>query len=473
MAARMSSRTIPLRPVTHDAAAPSSSGTANALVRPADPRSPHLHLFSTVDGGHLLLPNGNRIFDVPANVFSALEEILSGEEPDLVQVALSALALSSTPYIDDTPLKMPPVRALSLAIAQSCNLGCTYCYAQGGSFGGSAVNMSLAVAMNAVDLLLSDTHAGEHVSLSFLGGEPLVNRDALRKVTEHAAAQSALRGVSISLAITTNATLLTPEDGDFFERHGFAVTISVDGPREVHNRLRPFRGGAGSYDRIMANVAPLLERQRAMQVSARVTVTPDNLGLRETLDECIDRGFHSVGFSPMLNSPTDRGVMKSADLEVMLEQMVECGSVFEQRIVDGIRYPFLNMVNAMREIHRGTHRPYPCGAGAGYFGVAADGALAACHRFVGDEHGRMGSLADGVDRDRQAIWLSERHVHNQEPCRSCWARYMCAGGCHHEVIARGRPACDYIRGWLHYCLQAHSRLLRRRPNYFSGGGVSL
>ena len=61
----------------------------------------------------------------------------------------------------------------------------------------------------------------------------------------------------------------------------------------------------------------------------------------------------------------------------------------------GERYPFANMVNAMREIHRGTHRPYPCGAGAGYLGVSADGELAACHRFVGDEDGRDGLARRG------------------------------------------------------------------------------
>ena len=94
--------------------------------------------------------------------------------------------------------------------------------------------------------------------------------------------------------------------------------------------------------------------------------------------------------------------------------------------------------------------------------IGSDGDLAACHRFVGDEAGAMGSLQDGLDRARQATWLGERHVHRQEPCRSCWARYLCGGGCHHEVIRRGRPACDYIRGWLHYCLEAYLRLPRRR-----------
>ena len=162
----------------------------------------------------------------------------------------------------------------------------------------------------------------------------------------------------------------------------------------------------------------------------------------------------------MLTSPGGAGEMQAGDLETMLGEMIDCGREYERRVLAGERYPFANLDNALREIHRGTHRPYPCGAGAGYLGVSADGELSACHRFVGDEEGAMGSLAKGIDRDRQAEWLETRHVHRQEPCRSCWARYLCGGGCHHEVIHRGRPACDYIRGWLHYCIEAYLRLSR-------------
>jgi uncharacterized protein len=264
--------------------------------------------------------------------------------------------------------------------------------------------------------------------------------------------------VTITFSITTNGTLLTEADADFFEEHGFAVTVSLDGPRRVHDALRPFVSGKGSYERIMANVRPLLAKQRRMQVGARVTVTPRNLALRETLDELAGAGFHSVGFSPLLRSPSGAEELAREDLERVLAAMIECGEEFERRTLRGERYPFANLLNALKEIERGTHRPYPCGAGAGYLGVSAEGDLAACHRFVGDEDGALGSLAAGIDHARRDAWLSERHVHRQEPCRSCWARYLCGGGCHHEVIARGRPACDYIRGWLHYCLGAYLRL---------------
>jgi len=149
---------------------------------------------------------------------------------------------------------------------------------------------------------------------------------------------------------------------------------------------------------------------------------------------------------------------------VMLGEMIDCGGEFERRTLAGEPYPFANMLNALREIERGTHRPYPCGAGAGYLGVSAEGDLAACHRFVGDADGAMGSLADGIDTADRATWLRDRHVHRQEPCTRCWARYLCGGGCHHEVIARGRPACDYIRGWLHYCLGTYLRLTAREAS---------
>jgi len=423
---------------------------ARALFAASAPVHPERHWF---DERHVLLANGNRIYALNEDARRRFE---SGE-----------LDLAAPPYIGENEVPFdPPLRAISLAVAQKCNLGCTYCYAQQGEFGGPAKNMPLDVALRAVELLFRDAGRGDRVNISFLGGEPLFNRPVLRAATERTCELAREKDVRATFSITTNGTLLREDDAEFFEAHAFAVTISVDGLGEVHDRTRPRRNGGGSFDALLARAQPLLAAQRAMQVSARVTVTPHNLALRETLDGLIALGFHSVGFSPMLRSPSGTDELSHDDLEAMLEQMVDCGDAFERALVEGRRYPFANAVNALREIHRGTHRPYPCGAGASYAGVSADGELSACHRFVGDAEGAMGDLEHGLDRERQRAWLAERHVHRQEPCRECWARYLCGGGCHHEVIARGRPACDYIRGWLHYCLGAYVRLLARRPDWF-------
>ncbi len=445
------------------------------------PRSPRLHLHRDGRGDRALIVESGRLVDVSPEVALWLEAAIgassggaaspSGRAPaaglassdsDLV-AGLQQLGLLDRVLVDEAPLESPPLHALSLAVASGCNLACTYCYAQQGTFGGAPSPMTEETAKRSIDLLFADRKAGDRVNLSFLGGEPLTRRRVVRQATRYAEQLSQQTGVVATYSITTNGTLVQPDDGDFFEEHGFAVTISLDGRAEVHNRLRPSRSGRDTYDTILANVRPLLQQQRKMQVSARVTVTPANLDLVDTLERFISAGFYSVGFSPLLRSPNGAGELGKGDLDEMLDAMIACGLTFEMAALQGRRYPFSNMLTGLKELQNGTTRPYPCGAGAGYLAVSSRETLSACHRFVGDAAGELGSLAQGVDSERQNRWLADRHVLQQQPCSGCWARFLCGGGCHHEVLERGRESCGYIRGWLHYLIGAHGRLGRRVP----------
>ncbi len=443
---------------------------AGLAVRTADESKPLtslLHFIRGINGTTLFLPNGSRLIPVSPAIEEKLRGLVEKKDERNIQFELIALGLDVPPLISDEPLKDPPIYALSLAIAQKCNMGCTYCYADQGDFGGASKSMPVETALKSIDLLLNERNAGDRVQLTFLGGEPLINRKNIRTAVEYAQQKADERKINIGFSITTNGTLLTEDDADFFENYGFAVTVSLDGNKSEHNALRPLKNGGGSYERIIEKIQPLLKRQKKMQVSARVTVTPQNMNLAATLDDLIAMGFHSVGFSPLLNSNSGKGEMSAKDLEILLQNMIECGLKFEQNVLQGKRYPFLNMVNALKEIAKGTHRPYPCGAGAGYMGVSADGDLAACHRFVNEPAGAMGNVFSGVDPQMQNKWLAERHVHRQSPCSQCWARYLCGGGCHHEVIEKGRTACDYIRGWLHFTLQSYERINRLVPNWMN------
>ncbi|MEM9047042.1 MAG: radical SAM protein, partial [Pseudomonadota bacterium] len=260
------------------------------------PPAAQVHFFETGYGDHMLAVDGSRVFDVPARTadrFAAMDE--PGQ-----RAFLSSMGLDGAPFIDDTPPQNMPVRSLSLAVAQKCNLACTYCYAAGGEFGGPARNMEWEVAKASVDRLVAEADPGVRINLAYLGGEPLINRDLVQRTTVYAVKQAQANGLSVGFSITTNGTLLRPEDAAFFEAHGFAVTISLDGVGQVHDKLRPNRGGRGSFDTILKRVEPLLAAQHRMQVGARVTVTPQNMNLPETLERFVGMGFHSIGFSPML-----------------------------------------------------------------------------------------------------------------------------------------------------------------------------
>lgn len=431
--------------------------------------SASIRRFETESGAHVLVVDGSRIYDLPAGLDEELESAITAGDA-AVDALLDRYGLGGVARIDDLPISDPPLRSLSLAVTQTCNLACSYCYAQGGSFGVPSKHMDWPVARDAVLRLLDQAAPGERVNVAFLGGEPLINRALIARTTRFATAEAKRRGIGVGFSITTNGTLLGTEDRDLFDEHAFSVTVSLDGLGAAHDRQRPFRDGRGSFERILAKITPLLENPGRMQMSARVTVTPLNLGLRDTLDQLIGLGFAVVGFSPMLSSPSSELEMQQGDLETLLNELIDCGERCESRISAGGHYPFANLLDALRELHRGTHRPYPCGAGAGYLGVSAEGGLFACHRFVEDDAGRMGTVAEGLDRGKQNAWLAERHVHQQQPCGSCWAKYLCGGGCHHEVIYRGRPACDLIRGWLTFCLQAYVRISDRRPDFFAQMG---
>jgi uncharacterized protein len=86
-------------------------------------------------------------------------------------------------------------------------------------------------------------------------------------------------------------------------------------------------------------------------------------------------------------------------------------------------------------------------------------------------------VAAGPDRAARAAHLARSHVDRMQPCSGCWARYLCGGGCYHEVARRGRVGCDYIRGWLAFCLRAYVELSAARPAYFSdaagGHGITV
>lgn len=438
---------------------------ASHIAANSKPLSPVAHLIPGAGDTQLFIPNGSRLHTVNSATETYLASLIASNNEQAIQFELAALGFNSGPFITDVKLKDPPLHALSLAIAQKCNMGCSYCYANQGDFGGAAKKMPLDTALKSIDLLLKDKAEGERVQLTFLGGEPLMNRRDIRYATVYAAKKAAEKKIDIGFSITSNGTLITEEDGYFFEQYGFALTISLDGLREEHNMLRPLKNGAGSYDRIIEKIKPLIAIQKKMQVSARVTVTPQNMNIATALDELIDMGFHSVGFSQLLKASDGKKEMSAKDLYTLLAGMIEYGLKFEKAMLQKRRYTFLNMINALKEIGKATHRPYPCGAGAGYMGVSADGELAACHRFVNNGNGNMGNVDSSIDPTLQNKWLEDRHVHNQKPCSGCWARYLCGGSCHHEVIDNGRLACDYIRGWLHFVIQSHERINRLVPGW--------
>ncbi|HZU88012.1 MAG TPA: radical SAM protein [Stellaceae bacterium] len=422
-----------------------------AIDPPAD--APLAYRFRSAAGEHLLIVPFTRIFDLSATDAAALDR--DGGTLDALAGALGRPAGGEAPL---EGLAEPAPQSLSLNVSASCNLSCGYCYAGRGGFAGAQPKpMTWPVARAAIDRLFAAATADAPITIGFLGGEPFANRPLIHRAVVYAAEEGRRRGCDVRFSVTTNGTLLRPADLELLRRHPFAVTISLDGPAAVNDAQRPDHRGGGTWRLAAARIAGLLAAPGRAKPAARATVTRHDLDLCARLEALAALGFPEIGFAPLRVGPETSGPLREQDWPRYLEALIGTAQRELARVRQGLPIRLTNLAVALKQLHRGASSPYPCGAGGGYFSVAADGRWYACHRAVGDPAFELGSN-DGLDPVRRRNFLAARHVHAQTECGRCWARYLCSGGCHQEAPSRTAASCDFVRDWLTFCLRAYCEL---------------
>jgi uncharacterized protein len=424
----------------------------------ADSPQPWFHLISGEKPLVFLMAN-SRLFEVSPDFFAELEHGNPDAIAELQATVPSARSVVSPWLADRAP------SAISLNLAQSCNLACSYCYADEGRFGGKQRFMSVEVAVKTIERTIEQAQ-GRRVTIGFIGGEPFLNRATLYRSVEYAQEVAARCGIPVGFSVTTNGTLLNRSDIELLQQNPFAVSVSIDGDAKIHDLHRSDHHGAGSFATVVDSLRPLLENPGRAKIAARATVTRADLRVLERVEALSAIGFPEIGVSPLRTSPDPSLTFTAEDWSIFLQEMIRVAESEWQRLLAGQDLRFSNLAIALREIHRGSCRPLPCGSADNYVSVSAEGNYFTCHRTIDQDEFALGTFADGLSQTARAEFLQARTVDRQEPCRSCWARYLCGGGCHAEVIASGRHNCDYIRGWLDYCLRYYDRVLVERPEFF-------
>ena len=243
------------------------------------------------------------------------------------------------------------------------------------------------------------------------------------------------------------------------------MTVSIDGDAAVQDLQRPLRNGAGSFAQLAARVAPLLSDPGRAHVAARMTVRRSSFDLGRGSRRYGGWVLLEAGVAP-LRAAADGSELHDEDWRRYRDELIDVARGELERARCGATIRLTNFAVALKQIHAGASSPYACGAGGGYFSVAADGDWYACHRAIGNETFRLGTALK-LDAARRQTFLEERHVHAKADCGKCWARYLCSGGCHQEAHARSPASCDFIRDWLDFCLASYCELSTARPEHFA------
>lgn len=367
-----------------------------------------------------------------------------------------------------------PLSTIILNVNTGCNLACTYCYKEDLTTPAKGEKMDFSTARAAIDLLLQQAASRDRVNVVFFGGEPLSNMPLIRQVVDYAEGRVATLGKTVDFTLTTNATLLTEEIVDWLNAHHFGLTVSMDGPRALHDQNRKTVGGRGTYDVVAGKVRMLLSRYTARPVGARVTLTAGVTDVLAIHDHLInDLGFAEVGFGPATSGPIAVFNLQPDMLKSVFEDMKTLGNRYVEAAIRGENIGFSNMHQLLSDIASGMKKAVPCGAGLGLLAVDKAGDLHLCHRFVGSEQPTYGNVTTGIDVPKLAAFVEQAQDRSAFGCKTCRIRSICAGGCYHESYARqGDPFapvyhyCDLLRDWVDFGIAAYTRIMRANPNFF-------
>ena len=230
--------------------------------------------------------------------------------------------------------------------------------------------------------------------------------------------------------------------------------LSLDGRKEIHDRLRVDYAGNGSYERIVPKFQKLVEARGNKNYYMRGTFTHANPDFTKDLFHMADLGFTELSMEPVVCAPEDPAALTAEDLEIVKDQYELLAKDMLRREKEGKPITFYHY---MLDLTGGPciyKRISGCGSGTEYMAVTPWGDLYPCHQFVGEEAYKLGDIWNGVTNTALREEFRSCNAYARPECNDCWARFYCSGGC----AANAFHATGSIRG----VYEAGCELFRKR-----------
>ncbi len=332
-------------------------------------------------------------------------------------------------YVVDFKKRKTVVKALCLHIAHDCNLACQYCFAEEGEYHGRRALMSFEVGKKALDFLIANSGNRKNLEVDFFGGEPLMNWEVVKQLVEYGRSKEKEYNKNFRFTITTNGVLLNDEIMEFCNREMSNVVMSLDGRKEVNDRMRPFRSGKGSYDLIVPKFQKFARLRGTRDYYIRGTFTRYNMDFAKDVLEFADLGFSSMSIEPVVAQPEEDYAIRQEDLVQILNEYDKLAVQYIDRQKQGKGFNFFHFNIDLNQGPCVAKCLSGCGSGTEYLAVTPWGDLYPCHQFVGEEKFLLGNVDTGVTNLQVRDEFKLCNVYAKNKCRDCFARFYCSGGC--------------------------------------------
>ena len=272
-------------------------------------------------------------------------------------------------YIDEVKQRKTVVKALCLHIAHDCNLACRYCFAEEGEYHGRRALMSYEVGKKALDFLIANSGKRRNLEVDFFGGEPLMNWQVVKDLVAYGREQEKIHDKHFRFTVTTNGVLLNDEIQEFVNKEMDNVVLSLDGRKEVNDKMRPFRNGKGSYDLIVPKFQKLAESRNQEKYYIRGTFTRNNLDFSNDVLHFADLGFEQISIEPVVGEDTDPYAIRKEDLPKIFEEYDKLAKIMVERERSGRGFTFFHFMIDLEGGPCVSKRLSGCGSGTEYLAV--------------------------------------------------------------------------------------------------------
>ena len=322
-----------------------------------------------------------------------------------------------------------PVKAMCLHVAHDCNLRCSYCFASTGDFGEGRKLLDADTGKKAIDFLLTQSKGRKNLELDFFGGEPLMNFEVVKEIVAYARSKEKEYNKNFRFTITTNGMLLNDDIIDYINREMSNIVLSIDGRKEVNDRVRVRCDKTGSYDKIVPNYQKLVAKRGQDQYYVRGTFTKYNLDFAKDVMHLNDIGFDQVSVEPVVVDPQQPYALTESDLPQIFDEYENLAKQLIEKKKNGKGFNFFHFMLDLDQGPCAIKRLRGCGCGNEYVAVTPDGDIYPCHQFVGMEEWKMGSVLDDTFDLKRKDYFAKANIYGKEDCKNCWAKFYCSGGC--------------------------------------------
>ena len=321
------------------------------------------------------------------------------------------------------------IKALCLNVCYDCNLRCKYCFAEEGTYHtASRAHMSAEVGRAAIDWLIAKSGGRHNLEVDFFGGEPLLCWDTVQKTVEYARSREKETGKTFSFTMTTNCLLLDEEKAKWLDENMSNVVLSLDGRKEVHNRMRPTANGKDVYELIRKNALYMAKLRGKKFYYVRGTFTHENLDFADDVRAMVEAGFDSVSVEPVVTDIPGIAITEE-DLPRIKEEYDKLARYYLQRREEGRGFTFFHYFIDLQTSPCMVKRLTGCGSGCEYVAVSPEGRIYPCHQFCEQEEYCMGDVWGGSGKEGVEDFFAGNIVTRKSECKNCFAKYYCSGGC--------------------------------------------